>query len=148
VWNVDNRVPRMVFKQGDAASWSYVGAGAWRMANASAANRVEVVLGLDDGWADIGLNSLASVNACQASLGVGLDDAVNAPNIASTSAIVPHAYTAAASSMRVGMVARTWARPGIGYHFYQWMEMSNSGSVTFYGQNTNGNFGFNGVVLG
>jgi hypothetical protein len=148
VWNGDNQVPRMVFKQGDAASWTYAGAGAWRMANASAANRVEVVLGLDDAWADIGLSTLVNVNGCQANMGLGLDNAVDAPNIASASAIVGQAYTAAASNMRVQVQARTWARPGIGYHYYQWMEMSNAGSITTYGQNTNGNYGFNGVVLG
>jgi hypothetical protein len=91
VWNVDNQVPRMVFKQGDAASWTYAGAGAWRMANASAANRVEVVLGLDDGWADIGLSTLVNVNGCQGNIGVNLDNAVDVPSTVSPTAIVGHA---------------------------------------------------------
>jgi hypothetical protein len=56
VWNVDNRVPRMLFKRADAASWTYSGAGVWRMANASAANRVEMVLGLPDSWVDAELS--------------------------------------------------------------------------------------------
>jgi hypothetical protein len=149
VWNAENRVPRMVFKQADAVSWTYLGGGVWRMANASAANRAEVVVGLDDAWVDIDLSTQSQLaNGTQINLGIGLDNAVDAPYTASPTAIVGHYYSNSTVLTRATVIGRTWGRPGIGYHYYQWMEMSNGGTATVYGQQTVGNHGLNGIVLG
>jgi hypothetical protein len=149
VWNVDNRVPRMLFKRADAASWTYSGAGVWRMANASAANRVEMVLGLPDSWVDADLSCGAqTASGGTLVVGLGLDDAVNPPSASSPTVIEAYFTNASASNIRTQMSGRTWGQLSIGFHYLQWMEVTNNASVTFYGQTTSGSHGINGIVEG
>jgi hypothetical protein len=134
LWNAYNRQPRRLFKLANAASWTYSGAGVWRAANADETLRVEVVVGLDDTCASIDLNASVNVTDSRTAMfGICRNGVTDPLAGGDTLVTIPYAHTTTTLHNRYGMTATHKQPLEIGYHFYQWVEMSNGGVITFYG---------------
>jgi hypothetical protein len=149
VWNCYNRQRRHLFKRADAASWSYMGGGIWRAANGSAANRVEAVVGLEDTSLDLAVYcSVQVTNGSGAMIGLARD-AIGAPTQSDANIIVGYGYTNGTVNYRLQLAGLNQAPVAAGYHYWQWMEWSNGGTATFYGQDgASGAHGISGVIAG
>jgi hypothetical protein len=147
VWNVDNRVPRRMLKRADAATWSYGGAGAWRQANNSAANRVEMVVGLADAYAEMWVSCTARVSGtCGAQIGLARNGTGD-PLAVDTQIINGYVYSEGTSINRWQMMGVNRSPLEVGYHYFQWVESSLGGTGYFF-SDPNGAMGINGTVRG
>lgn len=124
VWNMYNRVQRALRVTESTDSWTYTTA-TWRAANGSGTNRVEFVRGLDlDSMGTEVHCTVAHTSSITLAVGVGLD---------STSTNSAHVFGAQVNNN--GSVRATYrGLPGIGYHYFQWLEFSQaSGTTTWFG---------------
>jgi hypothetical protein len=149
VYNAYNQVQRRFAKRGDASSWTYAGAGVWRNANASAANRVELVCGLEDTFVEVDVSTAVSITGGAVQTGI-LRDAVDA---SPTTTDTLHCMTAymqnmTSSVVRSQLMGINQGLAEIGYHYYQWVEWSQTATATMYGTTTNGAHGIYGYMLG
>jgi hypothetical protein len=149
VWNAYNQVARRFAKRGDASSWTYAASSTWRNANASAANRVELVCGLDDTYVEMCVSVAASVTGGGAQAGI-LRDAVDAnpTTIDPVHVITGYMQNMTASVVRSQLVGVNQGMPEIGYHYYQWVEWAVTATVTFFGQTSSGVHGIYGSMMG
>jgi len=129
VWNSDNRVTRILYVTDSTNSWSY-GTASWRSVNGSTANRVEFVAG--EAANPVFIRSLllalsSSSTSNFISSGVGIDSTTTNSSQMRGSGTVD------------STVKQVWGfyvgNPGLGYHYAQWLENSNSTSITLYGDN-------------
>lgn len=148
VWNYYNRTKRELYVKETTDSWNYTTA-TWRSANNSTANRVQVVVGVNE--------ELVKLTAAILVYTQG-----STTNIASTGIALDATNTSHAKIMvsAVGNVALNTAfaiyegYSGIGYHYLQWTEYANiSGSPvgTWYGDNaapSNNQSGMIGYING
>lgn len=128
VWNYYNRVPRTLFKTEATASWTYTTA-TWRQANAAAANKVEVIVGVAEPILDLHL-LVAAVNTTGANVSAGIGED-------STSAVATAGALSVFNTFNTGQAWTTGAVvrkvPAVGYHFYAWLEISGAaGTTTWY----------------
>ena len=139
LWNAYNRVPRALSITDTTNSWTYTTA-TWRSANSSTANRVEMVIGLSENPVSartvaLVSNSGAAVLISVAS-GIGIDStSVNSATVMGTQVAVVESAT---GNFGTGTQAHSVYRgyPGIGYHYLQWLEISEAtGTTTWYGDN-------------
>lgn len=124
VWNYYNRTLRKLKVVDTTDSWVY-STNTWRSWNNSAANRVQMVIGVSEDAVDLffgGLLSNGSGNSMN--IGIGLDStSVNSADI------LPSAGSAGA-----GAHARYVGYPGVGSHFLQLLEIASAaGTGTFFG---------------
>ena len=129
VFNYYNRVPRSLRVLEATNSWTYTLA-AYQIANASAANQVEVVVGVAEVVIDLSVAAVASNSGganVKLAIAVG-EDSVTVP----TTGNVPQvAFTLAGTK---GFSTRFTKTPAVGYHYYAWLEFSAaSGTTTWYG---------------
>jgi hypothetical protein len=149
VWNAYNQVARRIVKRGDATSWTLSSYGTWRNANASAANRVELVCGLEDTFVEVDVSTAASVTGGAAQAGMLRDAIDTSPtNVDPLHAMNAYMQNMTSSVVRSQLVGKNFAVPGIGYHYYQWVEWAQTATVTFYGTTTNGAHGIYGSMMG
>lgn len=147
VWNNYNRILRFMRVTESTDSWSYTTA-TWRQVQASAANQLDIVRGLDEDAVSVdsvvaALNSVAGV---QLQTGIGLD---------STSAIASgslQGFHATQASNLLGEWRASWkGLPGMGRHYFAWLEYSQAtGTTTWYGDNaapTTNQSGIHGEIL-
>ena len=135
LWNNANRVTRPLLRREGTASWNYTIA-TLRQANASAANQVDFVRGLDEDAVEVQLDMGAS-NAAGAA-GMTL---VSTLGLDSTTAITAGVQGGSTQVNLLGAVIPMHAAycgfPGIGRHFISWNESSQAlGTTTFFGQLT------------
>jgi hypothetical protein len=127
LWNAYNRVTKHLSVIDTSNSWAYSTA-AWRAANNSTANRVQLVRGLDEDAVRATAQGLTSQATATTSteVGVGLD---------STSANSAQLYGAVTLASGWGNPAAHYAGcPGVGFHYLQWLEETGgSGTTTWYG---------------
>jgi hypothetical protein len=130
LWNLYNRVPRRLRAIENADSWTYT-SSTWRSANNDATNRLEYVVGLD--IEPVKANTIGgafnNTTASNNMSGVGVDStSANSAQLL-WSGSSPTANTILPSRSEYS------GNPGIGYHYLQWLEMTDAGSgtVTFYG---------------
>jgi hypothetical protein len=147
VWNCYNRAPRRLFKRADATTWTY-STNTWRAANGSNANRVELVVGLEDVHVNIGLSCNAQVTNATVHVGISKDSNSAAPNDTGVHVLTGYSHNANASQIRTQPFAVHRDSPEVGYHYYQWMETVVSGSATFHGSTNAGFYGLFGEVMG
>lgn len=124
VWNMYNRVPRQLYKQGNAASWT-IPAGAIRQANASAANQVNVVVGLLEDAVTIGVNT--AVNQAAASdgyIGIGVN---------SNTAFAASRYFLVNNGMALPLFCEHAQVLSFGKNILTWLEKSNINNIQTYG---------------
>jgi hypothetical protein len=135
VWNYYNRLQRAMRKTDATASWTYTTA-TYRYANNSAANRLEVVVGVAESPIDLYVQADTSDDT----LGTGTygssaigEDVSNAPMTGSAQALVSQAYATAYMTC----VSKTNTFPAVGFHYYAWLEYSStSGTRTWYSGGT------------
>lgn len=131
VWNMYNRVNVTACALDSTDTWSY-STNSYRQSNNSASNQVGVVLGLDEDALRVFAQNQAGNNSgseqSQAS-GIGVDSAtVN-------SATLTIGGLSPASGNAGGFPRSEYvAHPGIGYHYFAWLEKAPaSGTTTWYG---------------
>jgi hypothetical protein len=128
VWSYYNRTRRTVVKQSGDASWTYASTTI-QQANANAANKVEIVVGVAEDPLELAIDiqSAATAGAPVTAVGVGVD---------STTAFsgLPAVITSNTSGY-VQMHATYRAIPSVGYHAYNWNERSTTGNTSSF-QNT------------
>ena len=143
VWNVNNRVPRRLFK-GDTGSWTYTST-TWRQANANSANKLQLVTGLSIDRISIVVNAFGQGNVVGQGAMVGIGKNGITTNNADTWSM---AYTNTAGNG--GSISATLTEvPAIGYNYYSWMEAiyANGSQGTFYGTTAGGNGGIMGDAM-
>lgn len=123
VWNYYNRVDTALRYLEAAANWNYSTA-TWREAN-GATNRVAIVTGVSEDQIDVRVTGVMtnSAGVAQAQVGVG-DNVTNAPSANAT-------RTVNASVPGTGyspVIAHLVAYPAVGYRFYAWLEIDNTGA--------------------
>lgn len=144
VWNYFNRIPRTLQVTDATASWTYTTATV-RQARGSAANQVDVVIGVAEVPIDLALyaNGINDTGATDQSVGIGED---------STTTYAAGAWWEGSSSVNMAANVRLCKYPTIGRHFYSWNEWSEAiGTSTWYGTNTKGGSvasGLRGSILG
>lgn len=145
VWNRYNPVTRPLAIREVGTSWSYTTA-TYRLANANATNRFEVVTGDDGVHVSVTAHTMyaASSGVVAANGGIGIDSTtVN-------SAITYGGYNTVGSNVITADEAqlRTYLAPG--FHQLNWLEIGNT-NITFYGVNvsvTNFQAGMVGEISG
>lgn len=125
MWNLYNQVERPMKAATETTdSWTYNNGTTWRQANANTANQLAFVVGLvgqsvgaEVVVAYVGSNTFAS------GVSVGLNS--------TTTPLMPSAF--GASTVVVNLSTGIEVCPTLGYNFLAWLEFSNSGTATFYG---------------
>lgn len=140
IWNYYNRRARRLARQ-DNSGWTYSTA-TLRQAKASTANQVEAITGYAEEEVSLTLTvSVVNDNAAtlNINIGIGLDSTTVSSSLGSN-------YDQTTVSKAVVLNAVYAAFPGIGYHFYTWLESGGgTGTTTWVGRNNNG---LEGWVLG
>lgn len=122
VWNFYNRVPRPVLLRESAASWAY-NSTTTRYMNGSAANRVEVVIGLNE--MPVILQFTMRILSSASGTATGLISLALDSNTAHGSTIGVMYYHGTVTVQFQNYV-------GIGFHYIAAVESSAGGSVTFH----------------
>lgn len=127
VWNAYNWIPRPFSVKETADSWTYTGA-TFQYANANSANKVQAVFGGNSMPIDIQLNAIATSSGQNAAVtGIGADSAT---------ATMATAYCGMLGSSGQTGISHYVQFPGIGYHYFAWLERATAGAgITFYGDN-------------
>lgn len=129
VWNMYNRVPFVALSRDSTDTWTY-NLAAWQAANASSANRITYVSGLDEGFIDASYLGIAQSGAGGqlSETGVGYD---------STTAIAggtPGVAKSAAATQITPTTGLYSGTPGLGLHYVQALEYGpGSGTMTWLG---------------
>lgn len=128
--DVTNRVPRTLIAAKETANtWNYTSAS-YRQANANTANQLDIMIGLADVYVEAYVQALAASGSgtLQGSIGIGVDStSVNSalvmagPGLVNTNAFAWHAAYR--------------GTPGIGRHYFAWLEYGNASTITWYGDN-------------
>lgn len=128
LWNNQWRLPRALKRIDGTDSWNYTTA-TYRLANAPAANQVNVVIGLAETPVDLTLQANGTnggtINIWSA---IGYDSTtvpMNAPS-----------QSVATNNIPSQLTTRVVHYPAVGYHYYAWLERSTaSGTTVWYGDN-------------
>jgi predicted GH43/DUF377 family glycosyl hydrolase len=129
LWNRYNRIEHKVRVIETADSWIYNAAGfTFRSWNNSDTNRFKCVVGLNDDPVKLSFSCLHSVSTGGiGQIGIGLDS-----TSAQSADVAPGSNST--SSILTSALALYNSKPGIGYHYFQCLECSNSSvNITFYG---------------
>lgn len=143
VWNQDNRAVRPLRQMDTTASWTYASA-TWRQARASAANQVEVVIGLAEDQMSLnsftyGFNSTATGRIVRNAVG---QNSTSAPTDTVGGASVTDSVALPVMAAPFVLV------PAIGYHYFALLEQGHGADTqTFLGVQGGGNCtGITGMV--
>ena len=135
LWNTYNRVPRKLLRKDTTDNWTYSTA-AYQQANASAANQVEALRGLDEDAVELAassvvINSTATTRTVYAA--IGLDSTtVKASDSINSFATIANLTSAGARQIS----AHYRGAPGLGYHYLAWLEYGGGADTqTWYGDN-------------
>lgn len=126
LWNTSNRVRRPMRVIEATDSWTYSTA-AWRQVNASTANQVAILRGLDEDSVTVTWNATVASSTLQTVfLGIGLDST----SAFATGGLPGHVRMTTTSNFRASYTDL----PGLGYHFLAALEYGGgSGTQTWYG---------------
>lgn len=134
MWNATTRAPRVVRVVETANSWTV---GAWRYVNNSAANRIEVLVGLP-------ADDLIDLTALLLMAGYSLSspDYIGVTGIGYDSAAAPvsgcvysSVYHSGTTSVVTAAVAALVHPTALGWHYYAWLEDYATTAPTAYGDN-------------
>lgn len=124
VWNYANRLPRLLQRFESTATWNYTTATV-RQANGSAANQVDLVVGIAESPLHLELVSVNvdnPANQVDVSVGIGED---------STTTYAAGAFVQTIGNARNGLLTTTLVKyPAIGRHVYSWNEWSTATGTT------------------
>ena len=142
LWNYYNRVPRNLRAADGTNTWAYTTA-TWRQANGTAANQVDIVVGV----AEVLLNLAVQGGASNTNAGVGFsvgigEDVTNSPlGSVSTGGDV---FSQVANVIIYGRCV-VQKYPAIGRHYYAWLEISTATGTTTWIGDGNGFVAQNGL---
>lgn len=127
LWNAQNRLPSYLHVADGTNTYTYQ-ANTWRQANASAANAVSYVVGLNETLISSRCLSVVTGGSNYYACGIGIDSTT-------TNSATVHGVGASAA-----LVQQTWGEyhgyPGLGYHAINWLEISDPGTAfTVWGDN-------------
>jgi hypothetical protein len=142
LWNMYNRRARLLHYTTADNYWTYAIA-TWRQANANAANKVQIVIGLLEDEISLSLVcSCVPSGAVEGFAGIS-EDVTNAPHA--------NGHYQGGGDVANGWIPFTSTLDtfpnSIGYHYYAWVEKASGATITFYGSGTNIAGGLNGRVL-
>jgi hypothetical protein len=128
LWNVDNRVEMSFNLVASTNTWTYTTA-TWRQAQGSTNYQVDIMVGLQEDFFESTLitSSRNSTISIPRQCGIGYDSttAFNGETAATTNTV---------ASIEACQMARIKNQPGIGRHFYAWLEISTAtGTCTWVG---------------
>lgn len=135
LWNMYNRVSRVLSRKDSAANWTYTTA-AFRQANGSTSNRVSMMRGLNEDSARVSVLCAAVNTTATAGLGIaiGLDSSTTVATECINGAANALGSTVAAN---INLQASYEGMPGTGLHELRWLEYSAASGTTTW-QNSNG----------
>ena len=142
LWNYYHRVLRPMKVVEGTDTWNYTTA-TWRQANASTANQVEFVRGVEEDPVKVDVQGCASNSSVglSAAVGVGID-ATNA-----NSATVLSGEQLQVAGQRQSLTARYVGYPGVGRHYAAWVEFSDAtGTTTWLGDGGSSTIMQSGIV--
>jgi hypothetical protein len=131
-WNYYNRVTRPMRVIDSTDAWTYTSA-AWRQANASAANQVDIVCGVaQDG---IEVSVFAHCNNSSGNVQMSVSVGENSTSSTATGALIGRLDNTNTSSVEPVQTTLR-ALPAAGRNYYVWLEYSQAaGTTTWYGDN-------------
>lgn len=150
IWNMYNKVDRLLYKREHSATgtWSLAAAGAWAAANADTNNNVSAVTGLATEPIYISVWAYAEINATTNgtfAVGIGVDSStVDSSKIQ----IRTRQDSVDADLLGANSNAIYDEVPSIGLHTYYWIEQSFTTTFTVYGDQTVTKCGINGRIRG
>lgn len=129
VWNI-NKARRSLLRQESTSSWTYTLATI-RQANGSAANQVEVIIGLAESLLDLEIHATVSNTNAPVAAGVMIgEDSTTTPVAGQAQGFL---QTPAANTL-CALHASLHKYPAIGRHVYSWLEASvATGTATWTG---------------
>lgn len=126
LFNAYNQVHRKVKITDTTDSWTYASTTI-RQARATATNQIAIVNGLDYGM-------VVDITALAMSTGTGPDSFVGIGYNSTTANSADIAASAPTSTAILTAMAKIGHNPGIGYHYYAWLEWNSTSSTrTYYG---------------
>jgi Putative phage tail protein len=130
VWNVQNRVPRLVRRFETATSWTYAVQNTYRQANANSINQVGVVVGLLETPIQLTVSVSGTHTGTNGAIGVAIGEDSTTTPVANSA--LPQ--QGGAPTVRHAATVTVAVLPTmIGRHAYTWLEiMYTSGTATFY----------------
>lgn len=140
VFNAYHRVWRPLSRT-DTGTWNYT-LTTPRSANASTANRVEIVAGLAEGEVWVQVDAVAENTTAGTAHLVGIDEDGTTANDATVFSRGETPNNGATCPVRATLVKA----PTVGYHFYQWLEWDSgtTGTTTWHGNTAAGISGLTG----
>mgnify|MGYP000848236852 FL=1 len=124
VWNMYNRVPRVLRVLDTTNSWTYTTA-TYRPWNNSTSNRVEFVRGLSEDPVSLRfVAAMTQAGTVSGAIGIGLG---------STSVNSAFIYGTAVPTFLLSMYAEYRDTPALGYNYLQPLEYATGATVTYYG---------------
>jgi hypothetical protein len=130
LWNYYNRVDKALRHVSTDSSWIYSTA-TYRQANANAANKFSFVTGDEQlVYAAVKTITNATSSGWGCSVGIGIDSTtVNSAQVYGAITNIPTTYSPT-ECLYEGI-------PSVGYHQFNWLEISGGIAVTFYGNLSN-----------
>lgn len=131
VWSYCNRAHRSFSVLDLTNTWTYNGT-AWRQANASTANLVSMVIGINEALVTARVHGVPGTATALtwASVGIGIDSTTTNSALLMGGAANPNLGMSASAEYS--------GYPGIGFHQLNWIETTDgTNTVTFWGDNNN-----------
>jgi hypothetical protein len=141
LWNVDNQIEDRASQIDTTNTWTYT-LLAFRQANGSTTNQIEIMVGLPGKMVEVdAFTTLSNSSGVIAGIGIGLDSVtVNSAQV--------HTSNGIANGAVYNQSAKYNAQPAIGRHFLAWLENSTAtGTTTWVGDNNNTNLHQSGMML-
>lgn len=144
LWNYYNRVNRVMRVIDATGSWTYT-TDTWRQARAQATNQLDCIRGVDEDIVFVQVVSAAANTGASVSVGnaIGLDSTTTPV----AGSVFGCAQTGAGANANNSLSATYNDLPGVGRHFFAWLERSAaSGTTTWLGSATYQISGITGIV--
>lgn len=132
VWNYYNRVERKLKVIESTDSWAYT-TGTWRPLNNNSANRVSVVIGVEEDMVSLRhvgfCNTASTTSTVWAAVGISIDGVAD-----SDADLMVGLGSNTTTNVKGSPYAEYRGSPGVGAHYFVAMELGAAG-ITFYGDN-------------
>jgi hypothetical protein len=140
IWNYQNRLAKYFYVFDSTNTWTY-NVASWRAANGSASNKIEFVIGLDDVMVEsraLEIITNGTGTLAYHATGIGIDSTTT------------NSAQLRGSGSDNNVVNQCWAEyrgyPGLGYHYFQWLENGHTSTITVWGDNADGTRYQSGLV--
>lgn len=144
VWNYYNRVRRLMLKTDTTANWAYSSA-TFQQANASAANQLDYVMGVQEDVVAAQVTSAARNSTGSVTIKVGIGLGSTTVNSATTFG----GHTVVAANTITPLFANYIGFPGVGRRTLVWIEAGDgTATTTFFSNSGSALAGISGEVLG